>query len=266
MRLCLFVLALSIISANAQDQFKPNGDPFHNFENATDFDSKCPKVTGNAKPNTGGAKQNTVKNNLAAKGSVKDISIDDLVALQKEIEKDADYDKWSATNAPKTRAPFHNMSGDFQEGELVRITAYVFEAHTADMESTGESVNCNYGTGEKAKNQVSEEEASSSNDIHIALVDSRTDKDECKSVTAEVIPHFRPAMWDEALFKKTLKRKLVRLTGQLMFDASHKPCTDGKKSSPARQSLWEVHPVYRVEQCSSDDGHGTCTGGWKVIS
>lgn len=262
MRLCLFVIALTLF-ARAQDEFKPNSDPFHNFENATAFDSECPKVTGNARPNTGGAKQNTVKNNLAAKGPVKDISIDDLVALQKEIETNADYDGWSATNAPKTRTPFHNMSGEFQEGQLVRITAYVFEAHTADMSSTGESVNCNYGTNEKAKHQVSEEEARASNDIHIALVNNKTDKNECNSVTAEVIPHFRPAAWDEALFKTTFKRKLVRLTGQLMFDASHKPCTEDEKSSPARQSLWEVHPVYRVEQCTKDDGKGNCTSQWR---
>lgn len=29
------------------------------------------------------------------------------------------------------------------------------------------------------------------------------------------------------------------------FDASHKPCPD----SPARFSLWEVHPIYAIDVC-----------------
>jgi hypothetical protein len=45
----------------------------------------------------------------------------------------------------------------------------------------------------------------------------------------------------------------VRLTGPLFYDASHKPCilnSAGKvirRESPARQTIWEIHPVYSIE-------------------
>lgn len=232
MRLCLALLLLGL-AATAQDKFKPNGDPFNHFGTATDFDSNCTKRTGNAKPYSGGAWQNLVKNNLAAEEPAKEITIDDLAALQKEIKKNPQYKGWSGLHPPKNREPFHDMDGDFQEGQMVQITAYILEAHTADYTSTGESVNCNFGTSSDSKNPVEKEEARVSNDIHIALVGSKDEENECKSVTAEVIPHFRLQAWDEDLFGSTLQGKLVRLTGQLMFDASHKPCT-GPKDKKAK--------------------------------
>ena len=44
----------------------------------------------------------------------------------------------------------------------------------------------------------------------------------------------------------------LRLTGQLFYDASHKPCvfSGGKiveRHSPERRSIWEIHPIYRIE-------------------
>ena len=264
MRLCLFVLVFTL-TASPQNQFKPNGDPFHNFEKPTAFDSNCTSVIGTADPTKGDAVQNEVKNNFAAKGPAAEITVADLVALEKEIEQNPDFKNWGDGKEPKSRAPFSHMSGKFQEGQMVRLTAYVFEAHAADTR-TGESVNCGFGTEPKSKHVVSDMEVKGDNDIHIALVESRTEINECKSVTAEAIPHFRVAAWDESLFNTTLKKKLVRLTGQLFFDSSHKPCTTTKKESPARQSLWEVHPLYQVEQCTKDDGNGNCTGQWKVIS
>jgi hypothetical protein len=154
-----------------------------------------------------------------------------------------------------------------QEGQLVRMSAYILEAHTADYTSSGESVNCNFGTGAKAKNRVKEDKAKTSNDIHIALVKSKDEERECTSATAEVIPHFRPESWDETLFGTTLENHLVRFTGQLLFDAAHKPCTgpNDEKTNPKRQSLWEIHPIYKVEQCTKDDGEGKCTGEWQEV-
>jgi hypothetical protein len=44
------------------------------------------------------------------------------------------------------------------------------------------------------------------------------------------------------------------VTGQLFFDASHKLCENGKAvpGDPARQSAWEIHPVYKVDVCSAN--------------
>ena len=256
------------LTATAQDQFKPNGNPFHHFGTATDFDSTCPTVEGSAKPDSGGAAQNEVKNNFAAKGAVKEITIKDLAFLETEIAKNKDYESWSGLHPPKNRKPFNLKGSDLKEGRLVQITAYIYEAHTADV-TGGESVNCGIGTSKKAKHKVKRPEAIESNDIHIALVETKeqtADEDaECESVTAEVIPHFRPAAWDEKLFKSTLQGRLVRLTGQLMYDSAHKPCNEDEEASPARQSSWEIHPIYKVEKCTEDDGSGKCTGEWEEI-
>jgi hypothetical protein len=45
----------------------------------------------------------------------------------------------------------------------------------------------------------------------------------------------------------------VRITGPLFYDASHKPCkfnnadTVIEHNSPARKTIWEIHPVDRVQ-------------------
>jgi hypothetical protein len=40
------------------------------------------------------------------------------------------------------------------------------------------------------------------------------------------------------------------VTGQLFFDASHKPCeSDTDTVSPKRISGWEIHPVYAIDVC-----------------
>ncbi|HZS62507.1 MAG TPA: hypothetical protein VFA43_24790 [Gemmatimonadaceae bacterium] len=77
-----------------------------------------------------------------------------------------------------------------------------------------------------------------------------------------MIPHFRPHATPLATLNGTNEMTLIqnahlarplRFTGELMFDASHKPCTNGTASSdaPARSSSWEVHPVYRVDVCQN---------------
>jgi hypothetical protein len=148
---------------------------------------------------------------------------------------------------PSDRTPLHDLG----EGKLVRMKAYFFEAHHADV-GTGESVNCN---------GPSEED----NDVHIALVANPSDK-ECTSVTAEISPHYRPASWNEIghfeKFDSSKKRYVVnqqmaarlqahpyRITGQLFFDASHAPCPCGTSCNPVRASVWEIHPVYGIEVC-----------------
>jgi hypothetical protein len=45
---------------------------------------------------------------------------------------------------------------------------------------------------------------------------------ECKSVTAEISPHFQPDQWNKAALKSANKHPL-RFKGQLMYDASHRP-------------------------------------------
>ncbi len=150
------------------------------------------------------------------------------------------------------------------------LKAYVFRAQYANTKfsklsdgstARGEAVNCDNPELDW-------------NDIHIALSASTArDTDECATVTAEISPHYRPAVWSrfhdgqiegvETLVPGLLKGRvlkqpkrgqplMVRLTGPLFYDASHKPCvfSGGKiieRHSPERGSIWEIHPLYRVQ-------------------
>jgi hypothetical protein len=83
-----------------------------------------------------------------------------------------------------------------------------------------------------------------------------------------ISPHYRPASWNEighferyhpATKKYTPDPGMAarpqahayRITGQLFFDASHTVCPCGTSCTPARSSLWEIHPLYAIEVCKS---------------
>jgi hypothetical protein len=128
------------------------------------------------------------------------------------------------------------------EGTVVQFVAMMRAAHISDCrkpapgKSGGEAVNCNQLGMDK-------------NDIHIVLMplDATEHTSECDSVTAEMIPHFRPAAWND-LDLRTPTENPVRLTGPLFYDNSHTACVDGK-GSPARRTVWEIHPAYGLEVC-----------------
>ncbi len=190
--------------------------------------------------------QNSVKNNFCSKlAHIKPeiFTLPMLVDLQRKTNIRSGRDQ-----EPSDRRALQTLG----EGKVIRVKAYLIEAHHADVGS-GESVNCN---------GKSEEE----NDIHIAL-GSQPHSKECDSVTAEISPHYRPATWNEIghfeTFDRSTQKYVVnrglaarlqahpyRITGQLFFDASHPPCPCGTAScGPLRASLWEIHPVYEIEVC-----------------
>jgi hypothetical protein len=116
----------------------------------------------------------------------------------------------------------------------VRYVAFISNPRNSNT-SGGETVNCKKG-------------GVGNNDIHMDLV-RNTDEPACRSITAEIIPHFRPAIWQVKFLEKVMGRP-VRVTGHLFFDASHRPCrTDKDKVSPKRASVWEIHPVYAIDVC-----------------
>jgi hypothetical protein len=127
------------------------------------------------------------------------------------------------------------------EGSLVRFVGFVVHAQYSDVKrgnssKYGEAVNCY---------RPSDEE----NDIHIML-GRTTDEDPCGTVTAEMSPHYRPLTWTPENVMAAGKHP-VRITGQMFFDSSHKPCTAGKRARPPRASVWEIHPVYSIEVCQN---------------
>src|SRR6266511_1393162 len=133
MRPLLVAVCILVSSAVAQNHFDPNGDPFHNFEQATAFDKKCQSNTGSAAANSGSSAQNTTKNNFSAALPATDITIDDLASLQRQVAtKIPESSNWGRNREPHDRTPLQRLSGKFHEGMAVRLTAYVFESHYAD--------------------------------------------------------------------------------------------------------------------------------------
>lgn len=210
--------------------------PFNETPARQPLDDQCNE--GKTK-DPGTIAQDAVKNDFCVTGSPITIDIPTLKKLQADVESPSVFgpkykpptDR-SALRSLPSRAPDGSALG---EGRLVRIVAFIFEAHYSDV-SSGESVNCKI-PGEP------------NNDIHMALVATPAESDECQSVTTEITPHFRPAAWTDTALN-AMKGTPVRITGQLFFDASHHPCSAGKRPSPLRQSSWEIHPLYRFEVCT----------------
>jgi hypothetical protein len=64
-------------------------------------------------------------------------------------------------------------------------------------------------------------------------------------------PHRRSPHYEKEVLTQTrIAERPVRVTGQLFFDASHRPCVNGEpQESLQRISLWEIHPVYSIDVC-----------------
>jgi hypothetical protein len=205
--------------------------PFRAIAMRRPIDKKCGRA-GNADGALG--LQDTAKNNFCATGDPVTLQFADYTALQAAAEKalGTNYEP------PADRKPLqglHTIGGrTIGEGSVVRVVGFVDRARYSDVEK-GESVNCNLA-------------GDADNDVHIPLTAQAGD-DECTSVTAEMSPHFRPDAWTPSNLNR-LSRP-VRVTGQLFFDASHRPCRQDKPEIPRRRSVWEIHPVYAVEVCRS---------------
>lgn len=205
--------------------------------------------------------QNRIKNNYCATGTPVQISFATIDRLQRAVDRIVQQGQISYGTGgppqPDDRVKLQRLSTvdangnavTLGEGSVVTLEAFVLDAKHDDtfpFGFGGESVNC--------KNSLLEW-----NDIHIALGQTARAR-ECSSVTAEIIPHFRPALWDRfdsnactsPLVANPLPVKglRVRITGQLFFDGSHKPSPCSAPAgggNPLRRAVWEIHPVYRIE-------------------
>jgi hypothetical protein len=194
--------------------------------------------------------ENHAKNNFCATGPPVDISYDDLLQLETARQDVHDSDLPDAAARSAKLSNVISVNGhSIGEGTIVRLTIHLIEAHYADTKRSpnaktfGESVNCY---------RPSDEE----NDIHIVL-GQQTKDDECISVTAEMSPHFRPVKWTQDNVNSVSEHP-IRVTGSLFYDSSHVICQPGKKTAPKRASLWEIHPVYAFEVCTSSTDLEQC--------
>jgi hypothetical protein len=246
-------------NCNINQSFQVGCDlPFEGGE-SHDIDEHCPNP-GCATRDSDKA-QNRIKNNLCATGIPVAISFTSIDKLQRAVDLKVQHgDLTYGSTGPPDPADRAKLKGlatvsangnavTLGEGEVVTLDAFVLDAKHDDtfpFGFKGEGVNC--------KNSLLEW-----NDIHIAL--GRTaSAQECSSATAEIIPHFRPAVWDRfdsnsctmphVTNPLPVKRLRVRITGQLFFDGSHKPSPCSAHAgggNPLRRSVWEIHPVYKIE-------------------
>lgn len=232
--LCALALCVPLFAASTFDP--PCKLPFAAIAKKQPVDSKC-GVAGDAGANDGMRFQDMAKNNFCATGKPFVLRFADYPKLQAAAEK-ALGSNYKVGHPPPDRSGLKDIATvrgtKIGEGDVVQLVAFVEKAHYSDV-NKGENVNCN-------------QPGNPDNDIHIPLV-SKAGDDECNSVTAEISPHFRPEVWTPGNLNKP--GVPLRFTGQLMFDAEHKPCVAGKKINPARVSVWEIHPVYAVEVCKS---------------
>ena len=226
--------------------------PFDAIKQAHAIDSSC-EAAGTASSGPQSA-QNEAKNNFCATGTPVSLNFNNFAQLQQAAQSAGI--PFGGTNLPPDRGALHNIlplsgQGSVGEGTVVRVAAYVMDAHYSNV-SSGESVNC-------------QQPGNENNDIHIVLGQSAvpsgqklTEAQECASVTAEISPHFRPNVWTPDTLNSH-NAHMFRFTGQLFFDAAHRPCVGGTGANPKRVAIWEVHPVYDVEICG--DSSNNCTVG-----
>ncbi len=275
----LGVLTLGVVVsiALAQQKFEPTSGeiPFARIAEIHDIDRRCPN-TGKNDGNVYHYAQNAAKNNFTARGTPIGLTVSDFTHLQQKSQEQIDASKIVLQGKyPADRARLRNLikvqGKSVGEGTMVSLQAYVFSSEYANTKYSKDSEG-RPGRGEAVNCDNPELDW---NDIHIALSGSPNRKtEECSTVTAEISPHYRPTLWSkfhdgqnesvEAMLPGLLKGRVldqlkpgrpplyVRLTGPLFYDASHKPClfSAGKvteRNSPERRSIWEIHPVYRIE-------------------
>ena len=262
------VVAISI--GVAEDKFKPvcsNPRYPSPARSGLTIDADC-VIQGASKEvddNPAEGEQNKAKNNFCAEDPANPVTTADMKALQTQVQQDHSINFGKKEGPTKDREKLRTIDSKLGEGKLAVFTGYVLIAR----QESAESVNCELGPKPKAVKGKPKPKPNPADDllhdIHISLVDSKTTKNECQSIVAEMSPHHRPDTWTEHNVTKVSRAGLqVRVTGQLFFDSAHDlPCVGGNPpakptGNPVRLALWEIHPIYKFEVNDK--------GNWKDLS
>lgn len=253
------LLLTSALSLAAADEFQLQctlPEPLKTVGQHRSIDKKC-APTGKAGPgedplSAAHEAQNRAKNNLCATGTPVTLTRTNFSALEQETRdlKGNGQLEYGGEDVPSDRSVLTDLisvSGvSIGEGTLVRYVGIISKAQHSNVgKGKGESVNCHYTTAPD-------------NDIHLTLVTKTTDS-ACKTITAEMIPHYRPAAWFRLAGIGATKSRTnplgstpVRITGQLFFDGSHTACGETGGRPMSRLTNWEIHPVYSIDVCTEE--------------
>jgi len=104
------------------------------------------------------------------------------------------------------------------------------------------------------------------NDFHLNIV-ARVGDGLRDSVVLEMTPKVRKnvAEWTRANLLTRLNPNpnqppMVRISGYLLFDSEHV-----SRSGGARATIWEIHPVTKLEFCQSGSCASSSTAGWQTM-
>ena len=187
--------------------FTPSCDnPSFPSPDATPIDSGC-GLTGSGRQETN---QNKAKNNFCASGDPTPKTFDDLRKLQNQVANSKSINWGDKNTATRKKGPTVNRTPlqKMGEGQLVVVNGFVLIAR----QEGGESVNCGKNVQDDA----------AFHDIHISIVPSADETNECNGIVAEMSPHHRPPEWTaENVNKLHDAHASVRVTGDLFFDSSH---------------------------------------------
>jgi hypothetical protein len=232
-------------------------EPFSHKPQRIDFlcrNTGCHKSAANDK-------QNAMKNNFCAPADkIANVTLQTFGDLGAASTNLSSIPKGEP---PKSRAKLAKIitledGTKLGEGQTVTFVGYVLEARHSNVDKDhpltqgkGESVQCNLLGCQY-------------NDIHLTLAEDPNETAMCRTIVAEIIPHYRPAAWnlfDSADYKNFFSTHPVKITGQLFFDGSHVPCINGHAGfNPVtdhndfeRLALWEIHPIYAIDLCKNTD-------------
>jgi len=244
------ILAVAAFAAAVQAQpFQPGCQlPFDAIKKHHPIDDTCARRGDVPDPPSDAqaaahALQNEAKNNFCQTGQAARVTFSSFKQLQKKLDQKVPAAKtWTRDSLPTDREVLNDIHKTSDgvllgEGNIVMLSAWLMKRR----QGSEESCNC-------------QGSAKESTDIHVVLIDNsnRDDTPECASVTAEISPHFEPENWDSHALLLA-EAHPFRFTGQLMYDAAHRPCSGSPlkpaPSAPKRISSWEIHPVYAIDVC-----------------
>jgi hypothetical protein len=169
------------------------------------------------KGNSGDLLLNALKNRTAQASSPTDITIDDILGLASPtVVTPVVRSKWTPKNRQLAAA---------QEGRSVVLTGFLLSVRQQGPER------CNCGDPEVG-------------DFHIWIAPEATSK-KASAIVVEVTPRWQEAndSWDLMNLQDLAHKKAkVRISGWLLYDQDH-----GSEVGKSRATLWELHPVTKIE-------------------